>query len=748
MRSDLPPDYYLDHATEIIRQTERCCHYLLPAEVQHFISTYRSLAKNSRRLLIRLSNRKGTVFKLDQLSYSEIDLSTAIAELESRGVLVMPPICRVAELLNKLTKPELLRLLRSCGSEALNCKAAKKSDFLDHAKASLSITQLFSSATFLRTRFLRIDRELRYIYFLAFGRSKRNLTNLVLRDLGLRESFRRKTDYAPRFSSLQEAETSFFYEKSLRDSLEWEKSRLVQFAAQQHNWPDPSTSAGFHFQEKFLDGISTRLHILGEEALELKLLSRARNSRLREKYIRRLYSAGRVDSARQQLDLLLEECDSESTEDSLLAFAEDFYVRKFAGARSGLFSQLQKKSASVTLDFSHKSNVETAVAELLSSEEEHCLFAENRIWLTLFGLLFWEALFEGESALLCSEFERIPCDLMRGEFYHSKQERLENRISLLHQPDRCVKLLRENFQRVCSSPKTFVSQNEALFQQVCRFVRCAHIQGSDISKVMRCMAKNFRQHSRGFPDLLFFEKDSCRFIEIKAEGDQLGRDQFQKLRLLRDCGFSADVLNVRWSGFDDQEYCVVDLETTGGPASRHRVTEFAAVRMKGGEIVASFQSLINPGRRIPQKISRLTGISDAMVAEAPLFEEIADEIEAFTANAVFVAHSVNFDYGFLRREFSRVDRRFRRTKLCTCSGLRKSVPGLSSYSLSNLCEHYAITLDQHHRAFDDALATAQLLKILLIEKARKSEQESGSCEKASSEKTLFKHSWQSAMAAQ
>ncbi len=172
---------------------------------------------------------------------------------------------------------------------------------------------------------------------------------------------------------------------------------------------------------------------------------------------------------------------------------------------------------------------------------------------------------------------------------------------------------------------------------------------------------------------------------------------------------------MRWKLDTNQAYVVVDVETTGGKGESHRVTEIGAVKVRNGEIVDRFQTLLNPQRTIPPNIVRLTGITPAMVEDAPYFMDIADAFERFMEDAIFVAHNVEFDYGFIAREFARLGRRFRHAKLCTCSSMRKLYPGHRSYSLASLCQQYEISLTQHHRALCDAEAAAELL-ILINEK--------------------------------
>ncbi len=166
-------------------------------------------------------------------------------------------------------------------------------------------------------------------------------------------------------------------------------------------------------------------------------------------------------------------------------------------------------------------------------------------------------------------------------------------------------------------------------------------------------------------------------------------------------------------------YCIVDIETTGGSQKSGKITEIAGFLHDGHKIIDKFSTLVNPGIPIPPFITNLTGISNRMVADAPPFEEIADSLERFTANAVFVAHNVNFDYGFIREEFRNIGREFSRKKLCTVHLSRKSFPGLESYSLGKISAQLNIELLGHHRAEADARATVDLFEKIIDKNSQK-----------------------------
>ncbi|MBL7815847.1 MAG: GIY-YIG nuclease family protein [Saprospiraceae bacterium] len=168
-----------------------------------------------------------------------------------------------------------------------------------------------------------------------------------------------------------------------------------------------------------------------------------------------------------------------------------------------------------------------------------------------------------------------------------------------------------------------------------------------------------------------------------------------------------------------KKYAIIDIETTGGAAAREKITEIAIVLHDGTKIIETFETLINPERSIPLYITQITGISDTMVAHAPKFYEVAKKIVTMTEGAVFVAHNVRFDYGFVQEEFRRLGYTYTRQQLCTVKLSRQAFPGLRSYALGNLIEHFGIHTTDRHRALADALATAEIFeKIFLKEQNR------------------------------
>lgn len=160
-------------------------------------------------------------------------------------------------------------------------------------------------------------------------------------------------------------------------------------------------------------------------------------------------------------------------------------------------------------------------------------------------------------------------------------------------------------------------------------------------------------------------------------------------------------------------FAIIDVETTGAVYKYGKLTEIAIYQHNGTNVTGSFQTLINPEMDIPYFITKLTGINNEMVSDAPRFYEVAKTIVEFTAGRVFVGHNVNFDYKFVKEEFKRLGYDYLRKTMCTVRLARKLLPGHKSYSLGKLCNELDIKIEGRHRASGDALATVQLFEMLL-----------------------------------
>lgn len=160
----------------------------------------------------------------------------------------------------------------------------------------------------------------------------------------------------------------------------------------------------------------------------------------------------------------------------------------------------------------------------------------------------------------------------------------------------------------------------------------------------------------------------------------------------------------------------VDIETNGGGGSRGRVIEVAAIKVIGGEIIDTFTSLVNPGGDVPYWITKLTGITNNELVGAPYFEDIAAQLYEFMKDSIFVAHNVLFDYSFLKREFTATGYDFKPKLFCTVKMSRALWQEHRGHSLEKIIHRHNIPFAAHHRAYDDAKAMYDFVKLTIAEK--------------------------------
>lgn len=165
----------------------------------------------------------------------------------------------------------------------------------------------------------------------------------------------------------------------------------------------------------------------------------------------------------------------------------------------------------------------------------------------------------------------------------------------------------------------------------------------------------------------------------------------------------------------NETFAFLDIETTGGNPQRDRITEIGIRFWRAGEVVGEWQTLLNPEMRISGFIERLTGISNELVADAPRFSDIADELEQQLAGVIFVAHNARFDYGFIKSEFRKLGRAFSARVLCTVRLSRALYPEHRRHNMDALIARHSLPQVERHRAMGDVSAMLAFFEHTLVE---------------------------------
>ena len=733
---ELDSGYYLQHFNELLQFVSQHYQPVLTPDSLAFISDFTALSENGQQLLVRMLNRKGLVFSDADLQYPEIGpTGPVLDELAAVGFIAPLTTDDLTDFWLRLTKDTLWQLVQLAKSQFsaadwkaqvadLAIKKSQTKPLLLGAALKLQVNWL-QIIQILPQRYVALKRQdaLNYLYFLYFGRIEANLSLFTLRDLGIRQSGQFKQQFQPRFTEASQAELAYQLAsarpaitelgKQLKKQPDTAPALLEQWFSKVSAWPN-------HEDEALQLKRSELCYQLGKLAEQAKLpelaISFYRLSNgfpASERLVRLLVQQQQTDQAQVLLQQLLADpsCDEE------WLFADDFYRRKFnpdGGGQRSRLTELLYNAPLVGIDELYLGKAEQGLMAHYAAQGYRVFHCENNLWLALFGLWFWHELFEHEDSALHNPFERRPRNLSSGGFYQQFKTDIEHKLSQLAAPNAPSQLLTALTAHYGKANSLFYWHSDLAEQLLPLITYCGFAKDgtSSLVPILRSMAQDFKRQRSGYPDLLLIKDQQLQFIEVNAPGDKIQRHQLARLLALQQAGFNARIEKLQWIIDPNRIYVVLDVETTGGKAGSDRVIEIGAVKVQAGEVLDTFSTLINPQRYIPSFITRLTGINSAMVSDAPTFADIAPKLSEFLQGAVFVAHNVKFDYGFIRAEFTRLQMPFDMPQLCTVVNMRRYYPGLQSYSLGKLCTEFDINLTNHHRALDDATATVELLKMI------------------------------------
>lgn len=707
----LPVRYYLSHFNEFLGTIEERYQHVLESDHSEFIFDFRNLNEDAQCLYVRMLNRRGRLFEGRRFAYPEIDnIPQQLVVLRQHGFIRELNQNDLKDWFELITRKTLLRLIEQQCSPGSYRRSWLKSELVEFALDHLSYSHPSISELMPRCVVQTRCEQIGYLLFLYFGKAEAGLGRFTLRDLGVVRTSKFKNKFKPRFNDKQSALSTWFYCQKLDQVRSIQPHQYSQIAESIVSWPQPVGEQSDLLRQRVIYRLGEQVEKAGNHTLAVQIYQESESWPASERLVRLMHANGEKHRVSQMLEKMI---DDPSCEEEFL-FALDFFQRKFNKKRTSRFTDVLRCGAVIKLDECHRDQPEEGAAIYFRARGAQVFHTENRIWRKLFGLLFWDILFHNELSAIYNDFEKKPRDLDTGSFYKRFSLEIENRLDQLRDIEETQKILLYTVTQNYGTANSIFRWRANMLDEIQALLPL--VPCTAVTVMLRRMAKDYAGNHSGFPDLMVVEKDTARFVEIKAEGDQLRRNQLKQILAMQQAGLNAEVNRIEWTVDPDQVYVVVDIETTGRRSDTSRITEIAAVKMQNGEVLDRWESLINPCRSIPPGITELTGISNKMVADAPVFSEIADGFRAFSADAVFVAHNVRFDYGFISDEFRRLQQTYHRPTLCSCAQMRKWYPGFKSYSLKNLCEKFDIGLETHHRAMCDAEAAAELLKLINLKR--------------------------------
>ncbi|MFT7279367.1 MAG: DNA polymerase-3 subunit epsilon [Gammaproteobacteria bacterium] len=716
MKKELPAKYYLAHFRELIEFVTSKCMHLLEPKHREFISKINQLDEQSQCMLARVYSRKPYLVQAQSLNYEEITSPhQAIYTLKKAGILFEPNEQHYQQLLAHLTKPSLVELLSNYSEQISFKKSAAKGALVDVAREFFKACPQELAPLYSQYVINNRSDYYEYFEFLFAGKLSSGDVNhqnrFVMRDLGLTATREGHSESLSRFETLDEAQSNYLlnrYRLAFKNITD--ESDYVALASQVLEQAAHGAIAVV-LKNKLLVRLYRQLKTVDSELAFSLLEGCADDSEAQEIQIREQYRLGNKEWVKARLEAIIEN----PLTDDLLYFADDFLMRKFnKKTRSRLSAMLADTQCVLKIDELYRGEVEQGVNDYYTRQGMQVFNTENTLWQSLFGLVFWHELFVESPYPPCNEFDIYPQVLRLGNFYEAQQTQINERLAQCQTSQALLNL-------VCKHAAQYFEQPNGLFRWRSNLLEPleALILNSPIKALiahLTAMSKHYLQLKDGYPDLMVINNGQVHFEEVKAPGDKLRRNQLTTIDNLKNVGFTVHIAAVKWFVDPNRIYSVVDIETTGGLKGGNRITEIGIVKVQHGKVIDTWTTLINPQRHIPGFITSLTGISDSMVYNAPVFADIAQPLLDKLAGSIFVAHNVNFDYGFIKKECEVAGHFFKMPKMCTVVESRKAFKGLKSYSLGNLSSHFNLNLTSHHRALADATATAELL--LLIQQSQ------------------------------
>ncbi len=532
----LPEKYYHTYFVDLIAFVEKHSGHLLGREDHEFIKSFRSLSENGQCLWIRFSNRKGPYFRIDRISYAEINTKKAVNELLTRG-FVTASLFTDSMVLKLFTKAELLEMFE----EDAKLKPLKKDDLLEY----LSTTN-FPEKIKERFQVIKVEKqdEIEFLKMLYFGHIHGQMTEFVVRDVGhVTLENLDPARFKPWFETREEALSLFRISKLaslIRSALKVISGKEVADALK---GIDFSLFIDSRKSQKVIDRIFLELGLQLERENHhedaLFFYRYVRKPPARERQIRIFDQTGDLESAENLANEILEDYRNAGE----LLFAKDFLNRP--KVRINRSTTLKIKNArEIELEEDENRNVEALALDHFVQQGYDGIHCENFLWRNLFGLTFWEELFDQSYESFHNPIQRISSDLFDPDFYKKRKTILKKKGDRLSEPDLLLLKVMDTYseKKGLSNPMVYwFDEMPLVLEKAIKLLPTPALM-----KILLEMAKNLKDNSTGFPDLFLWKDSTYQFYEVKSPNDHLSSQQLFWLDFMEEVAINAEILRVKF----------------------------------------------------------------------------------------------------------------------------------------------------------------------------------------------------------
>ncbi len=552
----LPPRYYLDNFRYVVDFVKRLYGGLLNDAELDFIHRFENLGIDAQCLFVRFSNRKGLFFRVNKLNYPEItDLPAALGELLIHGLVerLSAQHDGLATLaLGVFTKPELLQLLPLDPEEVRALAKQKKEDVVQYATQELNFGEIVTSLTTRETVVkVGFEAEVMMLKYLFFGNRGSDMTEFVVRDLGM-VNFERydESKLTARFRTRKEVEDKLLI--SLTSEELYDLKQAETPAEDIYNWflnwnetrPELTEIAIPGYQRLVLKvGAFLEKQKLPDQALAVYELSDKVPAR--ERRVRLLFKNGLMDEALALCDEIAvtpqnadERYFANDFRDKILGLSEKKRSRKST-------TRFLSDAEVVAIPAAYRHHVEAGVMNHYLEQGQDAAFTENYPWRGLFGLVFWDVIYDANVQAIHHPLQRAPSDFYLPDFYLKRELSLKKRLAELPTTADWKAHVERLFHAKYGITNVLVDWSETLLDLVHRLIDL--LDPTQLQLILLEMARNLRENTRGFPDLLVWdETGTYSFVEVKSPTDHLSAQQLHWMEYFQAIGVHGKVVRVVW----------------------------------------------------------------------------------------------------------------------------------------------------------------------------------------------------------
>lgn len=566
-KNELPPKYYLEYFNYVLDFVQEKYRHILNEGEWRFLRKYYCLSEDAQCLFIRFSNRRGLFFRVNKLSYSELsDVPSLLNELLDREFIESLNLEKhqtfSKEMLSVWTTKELVEQFSKLLTEKKTAyKKLKKEALVEAILQDFELDQITETLNgFEPIIKVCFEYEVTFMKFLFFGNRYLDMTEFVMRDMGLVQFENHDDDkLVARFTTRKDAEDKWLITdqndlfSQLKDTApaldvyDW----FMNFADSVNDLSEVAKPS----YERLIIKVATFLEkskLLDEAILVYRLTEQVPS---RERQVRTLQKLNHIDEAFSLCQQMIEYPKNADEKFYAIDFLNKLNTKK--RTKKSTTSWLhQAESITISIDFRHQ--VEMGVVDYYHQEGKLAVFAENHLWRAIFGLVFWDIVFDPSLVAFHHPFQRRPSDLYLPDFYEKRKDMIISHLDGFADVQDLLIYMGERYESKFGIANPFVVWLEEVWLIVRKAVELIEFEA--MKKILHEMSKNLVENLRGFPDLFMWDDaavdtvagEYC-FVEVKSPTDNLSNQQLSWLQYFQEIGVNAKVLRVYWKENDTLE---------------------------------------------------------------------------------------------------------------------------------------------------------------------------------------------------